>query len=429
MGNARYDDWELTQRLRKKFMAERTGIFGKFLALVQGEVPADALEAYRRGGQAVYDLLQQVENRRLELKIEGLNPWTVDPATQAQFLCAWNAFVLQTLGDQFLEADYQGNPATTGYVPPMTAEQSLAFYSQVGSWLSRARQAQNNPAYRLDVRLPAYLPPWGDDKPCPTTHLDGMVAATRLLRTHAEAAIAVFESETIPPDKQTAIHQIRQLLAAATSEAEYAEQLWAPNLPQEVHEQVEERAKNALECYYHLGQILAMPQLLDRTQPSKTQSTALPTRRLLPGDADFDPWCLTDPAIRDKWQCSPEAREAISTLWESDPDPQQTLAIQAEIDTALALGDIVYATDQWGTRLGHYYCCPWAPIYALKRPVAIARQQMYPGQEFTFDVSAMAAIDGGTFKRQILVKSFQPTSESCLPRPRTRHRHSRHRGC
>ena len=39
-------------------MAERSGIFGKLLALVQGEVAADTREAYRRAGQAVYDLLR-----------------------------------------------------------------------------------------------------------------------------------------------------------------------------------------------------------------------------------------------------------------------------------------------------------------------------------------------------------------------------------
>jgi hypothetical protein len=419
----------------EEIMAERTGILGKFLALVQGEVAADTLEAYRRAGQAVYDLLRQVEERRLALKIQSLNPWTVDPATQAQFLCAWNAFVLQTLGDRFLEADYEANPTTAGYVPPITAEQALAFYTQVESWLNRAYQAGINPDYRLDASLPANLPVWGGNESCPNTHLDGMVAATRLLRTHTEAAIAAFESEALPADKQVVVNQIHQLLASATSEAEYAEQLWAPNLPQEVHEKVEQHAKSALEQYYHLGQILAMPQLLDRSQTFETRSSssfsASQRSRPLPGEAGFDPWCLTDPAVRDDWQRPAETEEAIDLLWKYDPEPEKTLAIQADIDSALVRGDITYATNRSGARLGHYYCCPWAPIYVVKHPVKIGNRQISTLQEFTLAVSAEAVFDGGAFKRRILVGSFQssPDLDYCAPRPSNRHRASRRRGC
>lgn len=45
-----------------------------------------------------------------------------------------------------------------------------------------------------------------------------------------------------------------------------------------------------------------------------------------------------------------------------DPDPAATLTIQAEIDAALAAGDIVSTTNN-GRTLGHYYCCPWGALY------------------------------------------------------------------
>jgi hypothetical protein len=403
----------------------------KLAALAKGEVAADTLEAYRRAGQTVYDLLKQVEDRRLELKIQGLNPWTIDLANQGQFLCAWNAFVLQTLGDRLLEADYQADPSTVGYVPSITAKQALACYRQVESWLNRAHQAQQNPAYLLDEYLPADLPSWAESESCPNAHLDGMVAATRLIRTHAEAAIATFEAETIPPEKHPTIYQIHQRLAAANSEADYAEQLWKPDVPQAVHPNIERYAKAALEHYYHLGQILAMPQLLEQpsSAPIKPALTSNRLQRPLPGEAGFDPWCLTDPAIRDEFQRNPEARAAIAAIWQADPDPERTLEIQAAIDTALAQGAIAYALDPWGTRLGHYYCCPWAPIYVVKRAVTIDCQSLQPGQEFTFDVSAMTVGQGGTFKRKLPVGSFQPTEEICISPSQHRERRSHHRGC
>lgn len=416
-------------------MAEQPRFINRFLALIQGEVPADTLEAYQRAGNAVYDLLKQVEDHRLSLKIQGLNPWQFDTATQTQFLCAWNAFVLQSVGDQLLQADYRADPATIGYVPPMTAEQALNFYNQVGKWLSRAHQASNNPTYRLDVPLPADLPVWGEEKPCPNSHLDGMISATKLIRTHTEAAIAGFESDTIASEHQTALNQIHQLLASATSEAEYAEQLWAPRLAQVVHEKVEQHARTALEQYYRLGQILAMPQLLDRkhsTQTSKTAFSDQASRLPLPGEAGFDRWCLTDPVVRDDPNRPSDTEAAIALIWKYDPDPEKTLAIQSEINGALERRDIDYATDRFGDRLGHYYCCPWAPIYVVKHPVTIANRHLCTFQEFTLEISAEAVPKGGEFQRKLLVGSFQPVEdmEYCSPFSSDRRRSSHHRrGC
>ena len=46
-------------------------------------------------------------------------------------LAGWNAFFLQTMGDNLLSADYDADPKTLGYVPKITAEQALAFYNPV----------------------------------------------------------------------------------------------------------------------------------------------------------------------------------------------------------------------------------------------------------------------------------------------------------
>jgi hypothetical protein len=155
-------------------MAEKSGLLGKLMAFMRGEVSAATLESYRRAGTTVHDMLHEAEAQRLNLKIQGLNPWTAPVATQAYLLCLWNAFTLQTLGDQFLDADYRANPGTVGYLPPKTAEQVFAFYDQVEGWVSRASQAQSNPLYRLDVDVPAELPAWSEVEPCPQSHLDGL---------------------------------------------------------------------------------------------------------------------------------------------------------------------------------------------------------------------------------------------------------------
>lgn len=395
-------------------MAERPTVLGKFRARMKGEVPADTLEAYRRAGDAVYDLVRDVEGRRNELKLNKTDPWAVEPATQALFLCTWNAFVLQAMGDEFLDADYKADPATRGYVPQVTSQQVLAFYDQVEPWLRRARQAQAESAYRLDVSVPAGLPAWVVVEPCPRPHLEGMLAAARLIRDHAEAAVGLFAEEAVPDERKTAGASLRQMFTDVSAGAEYVDQLCTQdNMPPALHAQVERQAKDVIERYYRLGQLLAMPQLLDAPQPQAgAPATAMSGRVMArPGEPGFDPWCLTDPRTRGQWQRDPAAQAAIAALWRADPSPDKTFALQAEIEEALRNGAIDYATDRAGNHLGNYYCCPWAPIYVVKRPVAIAGKSLTTLQQFTVDVSAEGVLTGEGFRREILIASFQPTSE------------------
>lgn len=388
-------------------------------ALAQGEISAEMLEAYRRAGNSVHDLVRQAEAQRLDCKIQGLNPWTVPPALQIQLLCTWNAFALQTLGNEFLEADYQFNPATVGYVPSKTAEQVLAFYTQVEGWLCRARQAQSNPSYVLDVGVPAKLPHWSPVKSCPRSHLEGMRAAAKAMRNHTEAAMAVFESDNLPAEKQAIVARLRQMRAAAMTKADYAEQLWSDRMSDTLHEQIETYSKNAIKHYYKLGQLLAMPQLVEllamqtprRPAQNVTSSVEMNCNLSLPGRSGFDPWCLTDPLTRDRWKRYPEAIESIARLWKHDPDPGQTLKIQAEINAAFNRGEIAYASDLSGKPFGYLYCCPWSPIYVVRYPVAIAGRRLRTLQQFTFIVNANNVLKGGEFERQILVGSFEITTQ------------------
>ncbi|WP_019501315.1 hypothetical protein [Pseudanabaena sp. PCC 6802] len=135
----------------------------------------------------------------------------------------------------------------------------------------------------------------------------------------------------------------------------------------------------------------------------------------LPGQPGFDPWCLTDSVAYAKLYDNPKAIEAIAALWKCDPEPDKTLAIQTEIIAALWWGDIAFPLTHAGTRIGYYYCCPWAPIYVARRSVTIGNQRLARFQKFTFDVSAEVVSKGGAFKRQILTSSF-PKEVLCFKR-------------
>jgi len=382
----------------------------RLAAAMRGEIAATTVEAYRRAGAAAYQDLLDAEQLRGDLAASGGSMWTTRPHQASQLLCAWNAFALQTLGDHLVEADYQADPRTVGFLPPVTAEQAAVFLGEVEHWSARARRAATDQTYDVtaEIAVPAPLPEWIKVEPCPRAHLTAMLAAARAMRGRAEAALDDLSKAPPPEDQADAASRLRGLAAEADSVTSFGESLWSPAATGEIHEKVENSLRRGISAYYRLGQLLAMPALLDQPEIAATPLTgpALPP----PGQPGFDPWCLTDPGARSGWQYDAAARRAVDLLWRYDPYPPATLGIQSQIDAALANGSIVL-TATVGQTASHYFCCPWSAIYLVRRPVTIAGQPLRPMQQFTFDVSAEEMAEGGEFARRLLLGPFHPTSE------------------
>lgn len=389
----------------------RPTLFTRLAAAMHGEIAATTVEAYRRAGASAYQDMLDAEQLRADLALAGGGMWTARPHQASQLLCAWNAFVLQSLGDQLVEADYQADPHTVGYLPPVTAEQAAAFLGEVEQWSARARRAGSDISFDVatEVTLPAELPGWVEAEPCPRQHLAAMLAAGRAMRDRAQAALADLVRAEPPADRATAAARLRGMGAEADSVMSYGESMWAPGVPADVHERIENSLKRAIAAYYLLGQLLAMPALLE--QPAVTATPVSGPRLPLPGQPGFDMWCLTDPRSRASWQRDPAAHRAISMLWQYDPDPAATLTIQSQIDAGVAGGALAVGLTTGGRQVGNYYCCPWSAIYLVRQPVTINGRRLRAGQQFTFDVSAEEIAEGGEFVRRLLLGPFHPTDE------------------
>ncbi|MBS1727736.1 MAG: hypothetical protein JST51_13530 [Armatimonadetes bacterium] len=380
---------------------------------LQGEIPADTLESYRRASSSVHDLLEECEAIRRNAELQGWTVWTMPRNKQAEILCSWNAYVLQILGNEFLDADYRDDPWTQGFVPPITADQVLRFYTQVEGWLNRAHQARVNPDYELDVQVPVDLPQWSEVEPCPNSHLHGMLHAMRSIRDNALVGMA-FLGDTAPTDRKRLeqFNVIQQLYSSAMAKARYAEDLHGTNPTQDVHERVEPIIKESIETFYRLGQLLAMTELSSRIPKPAIFPNRPPKKLRKPGTRGFDPWCLTDPHSVNAWKCDAEACNAIQRMWELDPDPVKTIDIFEEIQVALSTGAIGYAKDVNGERIGHFFCCPWGPVYEVLRPVVIAGTHLRVMERFVFDVTAEGMNLGEKFRREIMVANFRRTNRT-----------------
>jgi len=289
----------------------------------------------------------------------------------------------------------------------------MRFYSPVESWLTRAQEALANPDYQLDVTIPVELPTWSEVEPCPNSHLHGMLEAMRAVREHAQAALHPLNRTTDLTEEQEAQRNVvRQLFAAATSKARYADDMHSRNPSREVHERIEEQVKVAIEQLFLLGQLAAMPNLASKRNaavPRPAPVTAPAQRRRLPHEPGFDRWCLSNHNARMAFRDDPEAHEALKTLWRLDPDPAKTLQLKADIDAAYTRGDISLASDRAGTPLGFFFCCPWSNIYVALRPVTLGDVPLAPLQQFVLDVTAEGTNLGVPFRRQIKTGNFKPT--------------------
>lgn len=92
------------------------------------------------------------------------------------------------------------------------------------------------------------------------------VRSDSAVRDHTEAAL-LFLQDSPPqtPEQTKSANQIQQIHASAQTKARYAEDMMSGSNPsRDVYERVEEHVKEAVENYYLLGQLLAMPELANK---------------------------------------------------------------------------------------------------------------------------------------------------------------------
>ena len=374
------------------------------VSAVHGEVSAEQLEAFRQAGSGAYDLYLDADRARSQLALSGTHPWQAPEPTAYQLLCTWNAHVLQSLGTALLDADYAAMPSTRGFLPPVTAQQAWAWFEQVQPWITAARQAAAG-GLDLPANLPADLPEWVIVEPCPKAHLNAMLTVATGLGELLEASLATVSGLPCPEAQAPRLARIRQLAVAAQSAVEYCQGLAHARADERLHELIEQRLHAALELQYHLGQIIALAGLVDSYTPDTQPSPPTPAL----GSAD--PWCLTDPRSRSRWQTDTKARDAITQLWRNDPDPTLTRGLARQVAAAMDAGQLRYADDPRGTPFGNYFCCPWSAIYEVRQPIRLLGRRLRPGQQFTVDVSAEEVPETGEFVRRIVTGPFSPTTK------------------
>jgi hypothetical protein len=381
-------------------------------AKIGGERDASVLEVIRQAGRAAYDERMQADRARAELTAAGVSPWDAPVAVGSQLLAAWNAYVLQSLGESLLDADYAAAPSTVGFVPAVTFSQAESWLSAVEDWVSLARQARSNPDFDLaaEYALPADLTDWPDVHPCPAEHLQALLSVAPTLREDVDVMLFALDKAGVPAARRVAFNRLKQLATEAAAAADYAMALQTRR-NHGLHSLAEDKLRLALELWYQAGQLASMPRLLigARLPEPPAVRPAPPPVEDLPGGQTFDPWCLTDPATVDRWRSDPKARRAIREMWAGDPDPAATLELKLEIDRALD-NDSIYRIRVRGDGTC-YYECPWPSLFEARRTVRIGGRRLQSKQQFTLELGFRTDANASAFRRRVIVGPFHSTDD------------------
>lgn len=227
-----------------------SGLLTWLRSTLRGEVPTGDLYARRGAGTAAYSLAEEAAC------VEG-----DDRGTCLFRVCAWNAFALQTIAETMLDVDEKDDPGTAGYVPPATLRFASDCIDGVPDWIRLARVVQSDPEARVG-NLPATLPTWPGGNPTRRSELHGLRTAYEALEARVEMDIQKLAA-TSPP---AAMPQLRRRCAEMTSSAEYANAIALGKAGAVDRGEARWRLLSALEGAFTLGQLLALPSLVEIAQ-------------------------------------------------------------------------------------------------------------------------------------------------------------------
>lgn len=246
--------------------APRPSVLSRLAAAVKREVPIVHLQAFERAGSAVFELDLLVDERRRELSAAGVHPWEADSSTASLFLAAWVARVHQTLGTELLASDRALDPRTAGYVPPVTYQQAWAFFQPVAFWMTAARRALATPDYWIGdhTELPVSLPSVFRSG-APHKNVKGLLMAGDAVDQLMEQALGAVLACGDPPARWASqCHRLHELAAQSRSALHYAQALWHPDADTDLDGIIVRHLQPALVLEHHLGQFLALPELVDQ---------------------------------------------------------------------------------------------------------------------------------------------------------------------
>jgi hypothetical protein len=229
------------------------------------KLPTRGLAGRRAVGAGAYTLAEEAESLR---GAADWDPWLQPPQTQLFLLCAWNAFALQSIADHALPVDEVADEAIVAF--------AQACLVEVPTWIGAARALTADAHYRPTTALPAPLPVWPRLTAVTDDHTRVLRAATEALSPAAEYDATRLE-QTAPADCGDLVRELRLQIEQLRTAQDFAAGLQAKAATAGELGEVRDELCRALQGAYRLGQLAAMPSLLEMLRPDDGDGAPLLT--------------------------------------------------------------------------------------------------------------------------------------------------------
>jgi len=164
------------------------------------------------------------------------------------------------IAETLIDVDAGDDPATAGYVPRSTLRFAGECVDQVPGWIRLARIAQTDPDARVRG-LPARLPVWRSTETTRRGELHGLQTAYEALEARVDGDVrALAAAAGTDPG---VVVQLRRVRAEMESAAEYANAISLRDAGPVDRGETRWRLLSALEHAFLLGQLVALPTLIE----------------------------------------------------------------------------------------------------------------------------------------------------------------------
>jgi hypothetical protein len=255
-----------------------------------GAVNDATIQGYLRAASQLENVWQQIDDKVDEHILQGLPPWEaytrMGYALAFVRACRMNVVFVQEL----LKAD----TANAGYLPKVTYDQALALCEHIEPTIEEAIKAATNSRYVLPPStLPLKLGPHigGEYQSLPLSHLQGTIYAAQEIKDWTAGLLAKYELALhaaklpLPQEVSTHLEQMKSELELGDfhlrTGVDMVGQISQGRVAEALHQKAEGFLWEAMESFYKVSQLLAMPNL--RPHPARQITPAQKSAQKQPG--------------------------------------------------------------------------------------------------------------------------------------------------
>ncbi len=243
-----------------------------------GAVNDATIQGYLRAASQLENVWQQVDDKVDELILQGLAPWEaysrMGYALAFVRACRMNVVFVQEL----LKAETASDAANAGYLPKVTYDQALALSEHIEPTIEEALKAATNSHYHLaPSTLPLKLGPHIGSayQSLPLSHLQGSIRAAQEMKDWTAGLLAKYElalqAPKLPLPQAVSAHleQMKSTLELGDfhlrTGVDMVGQISQGKVAEALHQKAEGFLWEAMEGFYTVSQLVAMPDLHPRS--------------------------------------------------------------------------------------------------------------------------------------------------------------------